>query len=227
MSSTRRSARFADRTEAGRELAAALERYAARHDVVVLALPRGGVGVAFEVARELAAPLDVFLVRKLGLPAQPELAMGAIATGGVRVLNDEVVRDAGVVPETIEAVAAREREELQRRERVYRGGQPPLELEGKIVIVVDDGLATGSTMLAAVRALRRHRPAQVVVAVPLAPRQTCETLRREADEVVCLRSPEPFMAIGIWYESFPQTSDDEICELLAAARRRTSSASPS
>jgi predicted phosphoribosyltransferase len=205
---------FADRTEAGRELAAALREYAGREDVLVLALPRGGVPVAFEVARELDAPLDVFLVRKLGLPSQPELAIGAIASGGVRVLNDEVVRAAAVSPETIEHVTAREREELARRERVYRGERPALDVEGRTVILVDDGLATGSTMRAAIRALRLQRPARIVAAVPVAPAETCDDLRGEADEVVCPHTPAPFIAISIWYEQFPQTSDDEIRELL-------------
>jgi len=207
--------RFADRAEAGRKLAAELREYAGREDVVVLALPRGGVPVAFEVARELRAPLDVFVVRKLGLPAQPELAMGAIASGGARVLNDEVVQAAGIPPETIEAVAAREREELARREQLYRGERPSLTVEGKTVILVDDGVATGSTMRVAVQALRRQRPAQIVVAVPVAPPQTCNELRGEADDVVCTRTPEPFIAIGVWYEDFPQTSDGEIRDLLA------------
>jgi putative phosphoribosyl transferase len=209
--------RFGDRAEAGRKLAAELREYAGRQDVVVLALPRGGVPVAFEVARKLRAPLDVFVVRKLGLPAQPELAMGAIASGGARVLNDEVVQAAGILPETIEAVTAREREELGRREQLYRGEQPSLAIDGKTVILVDDGVATGSTMRVAVQALRRQRPAQIVVAVPVAPRQTCEELRGEADYVVCTRTPEPFMAIGVWYEQFRQTSDDEIRDLLGRA----------
>ena len=210
-------ARFADRVEAGRELAAGLREYAGRDDVVVLALPRGGIPVAFEVARELGAPLDVILVRKLGLPEQPELAMGAIASGGVRVLNDEVVRATAVSPEEIEEVAAREGEELARRERLYRGERPPPAIEGKVAILVDDGLATGSTMLAAIGALRRQRPARIVVAAPIAPPETCEELRREADDVVCVRTPEPFLAIGAWYERFPQVSDDEIRNLLARA----------
>jgi putative phosphoribosyl transferase len=209
--------RFSDRAQAGRELAAGLSRYAGREDVVVLALPSGGVPVAFEVTRELGAPLDVFVVRKLGLPEQPELAMGAIASGGVRVVNDEVVEAAKVPPETIEQVAAREHVELARRESVYRGERPALGVEGKTVLVVDDGLATGSSMRAAVRALREQRPAQIVVAVPIAPPATCEELRGEADEVICTRTPEPFVAIGAWYEHFPQVSDGEIRELLAKA----------
>jgi putative phosphoribosyl transferase len=210
-------ARFADRVEAGREVAANLRRYAGRQDVVVLALPRGGIPVAFEVAQELGAPLDVVVVRKLGVPEQPELAMGAIASGGVSILNDDVVRAAAVSREAIEEVAAREGEELARRERLYRGQRPPPAIEGKVVILVDDGLATGSTMLAAIRALRRQRPAAIVVAAPIAPPETCEELHGEADDVVCVRTPEPFLAIGAWYERFPQVSDEEIRDLLARA----------
>jgi predicted phosphoribosyltransferase len=208
---------FGDRAQAGYELAAALSEYAGREDVAVFALPRGGVPVGFEVARKLGAPLDVFVVRKLGLPEQPELAMGAIASGGVRVLNDEVVEAAEVPPETIEEVAAREHEELARRESVYRGERAALTVEGKTVILVDDGVATGSSMRAAVRALREQRPAQIVVAVPVAPPATCEELAAEADDVVCAHTPEPFLAIGTWYEDFPQVPDDEIRELLAKA----------
>jgi predicted phosphoribosyltransferase len=214
---TRLQARFADRREAGRELARALGQYAGRDDVVVLALPRGGVPVAFEVARELHAPLDVFVVRKLGLPEQPELAMGALASGGLRVLNDEVVQGAAVTSETIEQVTAREQRELERRERLYRGERPPLQLEGQTLILIDDGLATGSTMLAAVRALRAREPAQIVVAVPIAPPETREELMGEADEVVCAHTPEPFLAIGVWYDQFPQMSDEEIRDLLRRA----------
>jgi putative phosphoribosyl transferase len=210
-------ARFADRAEAGRELAAALSDYRDRDDVIVLALPRGGVPVAFEVARELHAPLDVFVVRKLGLPAQPELAMGAIASGGIQVLNDEVVNALGVPQETIEKVAAREREELARRERLYRGERSGQSVEGKTVILIDDGVATGSTMRAAIKALREQKPAELVVAVPVAPPETVEALRKEADNVVCTRTPEPFLALGAWYASFPQTPDAEIQDLLARA----------
>jgi len=217
MRPTELQARFSDRAQAGRVLARALSQYAGREDVAVLALPRGGVPVGVEIARELGAPLDVFVVRKLGLPEQPELAMGAIASGGVRVLNDEVVEAAAVPPETIEEVAAREQGELVRREREYRGERPALRVEGKTVILVDDGLATGSTMRAAVRALREQRPAQIVVASPVAPPATCEVLGGEADEVVCARTPEPFVAIGAWYERFPQVSDHEIRGLLAKA----------
>ena len=209
--------RFADRAEAGRELAAALTDYRDRDEVVVLALPRGGVPVAFEVARALHAPLDVFVVRKLGLPAQPELAMGAIASGGIQVLNDEVVTALGVPHEIIEKVAVREREELARRERLYRGERAGQSVEGKTVILIDDGVATGSTMRAAIKALREQKPAELVVAIPVAPPETVEALRTEADRVVCTRTPEPFLALGAWYASFPQTPDAEIQDLLARA----------
>lgn len=207
--------RFADRVEAGRRLAEALRGYAGRPDVVVLALPRGGVPVAYRVARALGAPLDVFLVRKLGVPGHEELAMGAIASGGTRVLNPEVVAALGIPGGTIDAVAAREAEELERRERAYRGERPPPEVRGRTVILVDDGLATGSTMRAAVAALRRQEPARLVVAVPVGAAETCEALRAEADAVVCVLTPEPFYAVGLWYRDFAQTTDDEVRELLA------------
>jgi predicted phosphoribosyltransferase len=217
MDRTRTQPRFADRADAGRLLGHELRHFAGREDVVVLALPRGGVPVAFEVARELEAPLDVFVVRKLGLPEQPELAMGALASGGLRVLNDDVVQAATVSRETIERVAGQEQQELERRERLYRDGRPPVEVAGKAVILVDDGLATGATMLAAVRALRTRDPSEIVVAVPIAPPETCEGLRGEADDVVCARTPEPFVAIGVWYEQFRQVSDEEIRDLLNRA----------
>jgi putative phosphoribosyl transferase len=210
--------RFRDRADAGRLLAERLSHYAGRDDVLVLGLPRGGVPVAAEVARALGAPLDVFLVRKLGLPGQEELAMGAIASGGARVLNEELVETLGIPEALIDAVAAREEEELRRRERLYRGERPPPEVEGKTVILVDDGLATGSSMRAAVAALRRLRPARIVVAVPTAPVSTCEELRPEVDELVCARTPQPFYAVGIWYENFNQTTDEEVRRLLADAR---------
>ena len=214
----RTEARFADRAEAGRELASALREYRGRDDVVVLALPRGGVPVGFEVARELGVPLDVFVVRKLGLPAQPELAMGAIASGGVQVLNQEVVQTLGVPASTIEEVAAREQEELDRREQLYRGDRPGHSVEGKTIILVDDGVATGSTMRAAVKAVRMQHPGEIVVAIPVAPPETCEALRKDADRVVCIRTPEPFLALGAWYASFVQTPDAEIQDLLARAQ---------
>jgi predicted phosphoribosyltransferase len=207
--------RFSDRREAGRLLAAKLAAYANRPDVVVLALPRGGVPVAFEVAQALNAPLDVFVVRKLGVPGYEELAMGAVATGGLRVLNDQIVQDLRIPDYVIDRVAAEEGEELTRRERAYRGGRPPLDVRGRTVILVDDGLATGATMRAAVMALRQHRPAHIVVAVPTASPETCEELKTEVDEVVCAITPEPFHAVGYWYEDFTQTTDQEVRELLA------------
>jgi len=211
--------RFRDRREAGRVLAQELAAYARRPDVVVLALPRGGVPVAYEVARALGAPLDVFLVRKLGVPGHEELAMGAVATGGVRVLNDQVVRALGIPPDVIDMVAAWEQQELARRERLYRGDRPPPDVKGRTVVLVDDGLATGATMRAALAALRQQQPARRVVAVPTAAAQTCDALRTEADDVVCATTPEPFDAVGFWYEDFSQTTDDEVRELLDRAAR--------
>jgi predicted phosphoribosyltransferase len=207
--------RFRDRVEAGRRLAIDLAEYAHRPDVVVLALPRGGVPVAYEVARALGAPLDVFVVRKLGVPGHEEVAMGAIATGDVRVLNESLVRSVGIPRDVIETVTARERAELARRERLYRGNRPPVDIRGRTVILVDDGLATGATMVAAVRAVRQRGPARIVVAVPIAAPETCDAMREEADDVVCAMTPEPFHAVGIWYEDFSQTSDEEVRDLLA------------
>jgi predicted phosphoribosyltransferase len=206
---------FRDRRAAGRLLAATLARYAGRPDVVVLALPRGGVPVAYEVVRALGAPLDVFVVRKLGVPGHEELAMGAVATPGVRVINEQIVRALAIPDHVIEAVAARELDELARRERLYRGDRPPLDVRGRTVILVDDGLATGATMHAAIQALRHRQPARIVVAVPTAAPETCEALKAEVDDVVCAVTPEPFYAVGIWYEDFSQTTDDEVRELLA------------
>jgi erythromycin esterase-like protein/predicted phosphoribosyltransferase len=217
---------FRDRTDAGRRLAERLREYAGRDDVVVLALPRGGVPVAFEVARALDAPLDVFLVRKLGVPGHEELALGAIATGGVRVLSQPLIESLDIPPETIEAIDARERRELERRERAYRDGRPPPVLAGRIVILVDDGLATGSTMWAAVHAVRQEEPARVVVAVPVADPDVCASLRRAADDVVCLMTPRPLRAVGAWYEDFAQTSDDEVRELLRRTRRPPEAGGP-
>ena len=206
--------RFADRAEAGRALAAELGEYVNRPDVLVLALPRGGVPVAYEVAKALDAPLDVFLVRKLGVPGHEELAMGAIASGGVTVLNDQVVRLLNIPPNLIDAVAARERRELARREREYRGIRPPPDVHEQTVILVDDGLATGSTMRAAAQALRAQGPAKLVIAVPVAAPEICDALRKEVDAIVCARTPEPFHAVGLWYEDFSQTSDEEVRDLL-------------
>jgi predicted phosphoribosyltransferase len=193
---------YRDRRQGGRALAEQLAGYAGRTDVTVLALPRGGVPVGFEVAEALHAPLDVFIVRKLGVPGHEEYAMGAIASGGVRVLNDNVVRVLGIEANEVEAVTRSEQQELARRERLYRGDEPPPAARGRTVILVDDGLATGSTMLAAVKALRKQEPARIVVAVPTAAADTCEDLRQEADEVVCAATPEPFRAVGLWYEDF-------------------------
>jgi putative phosphoribosyl transferase len=209
--------RFRDRSDAGRRLAAQLAKYAGRPDVLVLALPRGGVPVAFEVAQALGAPLDVFLVRKLGMPGHEEFAIGAIASGGVRVVNEDTLRDYGISPEQVDAVAEAEQRELERRERQYRGPRPFPSVAGKTVILIDDGLATGSTMRAAVRALREEGPARIVVAVPTAPPETCADLRLLVEEVVCLMTPDPFYAVGVWYLDFAQTTDDEVGELLERA----------
>jgi putative phosphoribosyl transferase len=211
---------FFNRTEAGQSLAENLSSYANRADVLVLALPRGGVPVAAEVARKLNAPLDVFVVRKLGLPGHPELAMGAIASGGVRVFNGEVMNSFRIPDEVVNAVTAEELIEIQRREKAYRDDLPPLELEGKTVILVDDGIATGSTMLAAVAALRQLNAARIVVAVPVIAGSTYYEIRRAADDVAAVIVPENFYAVGQWYEDFSQTSDDEVRNLLAQAARR-------
>ena len=209
---------FRDRNEAGRLLAEKLAAYAGRDDVLMLALPRGGVSVAYEAARALDVPLDVLVVRKLGVPGHEELAMGAIASGGVLVLNEEVVRMLQIPKHVIEAVAEEEGRELARRERLYRGDRPAYRVRGRTVILVDDGLATGSTMRAAVAALRRLAPARIVVAVPTAARETCDEMSREADECICDITPDPFYAVGLWYEDFSQTTDDEVRELLERAR---------
>ena len=205
---------YIDRRAAGQHLVERLREYERRQDVVVLGLPRGGVPVAYEVARGLAATLDVLLVRKLGLPGHPELAMGAIASGGVRVLNEDVIAWYRVPPSVIDQVAQTEQAELERREAVYRDGRAPADLRRRIVLLVDDGLATGSSMKAAVEAIRRHAPAQVVVAVPVGAPETCQELAQIADAVVCARSPQPFNAVGLWYLDFSQTTDDEVRALL-------------
>jgi putative phosphoribosyl transferase len=206
--------RYRDRSDAGRQLASLLTQYADRDDVVVLALPRGGVPVSFEIARALPAPLDVFLVRKLGAPGHPELAMGAIASGGVRVLSEDILTQLAITRDEVEAVTARERIELERRDRMYRGDRPPTALADRTVILVDDGLATGATMEAAILAVRQSNPARVVVAAPVGAADTCHRLRKIADEVVCAATPEPFQAVGLWYERFDQTSDEEVVKLL-------------
>jgi len=207
---------YLDRTDAGVQLAGHLAAYAGRAGVVVLGLPRGGVPVAAQVARALGAPLDVFCVRKLGVPGEPELAMGAIATGGVVVVNETVVAEIDVPPEVVAEVTAAERVELDRRERAYRGDRPPRPLTGRTVVLVDDGLATGASMRAAVRAVRAARPARVVVAVPVAAPETCRSLAAEADEVVCALAPEGFRSVGGWYEDFSTTSDDEVRRCLTS-----------
>jgi putative phosphoribosyl transferase len=209
---------FQDRAEAGRVLADRLTKYAGSPDVVVLALPRGGVPVGFQVARSLGAPLDVLSVRKLGVPGREELAMGAIASDGTQVINQTVVRELGIAEDKLQAVAAAEHQELERRERTYRAQRPRPELTGKVVIVVDDGLATGATMWAAVAAIRRQRPARVVVAVPVGAASTCRKLQQAAEEVICATTPALFVAVGQAYRDFGQTTDAEVCALLDAAR---------
>jgi len=210
---------FRDRVQAGRALAEALEVYAGRPDLLVLALPRGGVPVGFEVAMGLGAPLDVFLVRKLGVPGHEELAMGAIASGDVRVLNQEVVDELAIPESTIDAVARRESVELARREREYRDGRSAPEMRGRTILLVDDGLATGSTMRAAAIALRMRSPAAVIAAVPVGAADACQAIRREVTRVVCLSTPEPFVAVGAWFADFAETSDGEVRDLLARAAR--------
>ena len=211
-------ARFRDRRDAGRRLAGKLREYAGRDDVIVLALPRGGVPVGFEIATALQVPLDVFVVRKLGLPWHEELAMGALASGGVRVLDEDLIRVARVSYDDIERVTSIEQAELERRERRYRGDRLFPDVSDKTVILVDDGLATGSTMRAGVSALRRENPARIIVAVPVAAPETCNAFRDIADEIVCAETPEPFMAVGLWYDDFNQTTDDEVHDLLEQAR---------
>ena len=207
--------RFRDRAEAGRLLAPRLAAYTDRPDVIVLALPRGGVPVGYEVARALGAPLDVFVVRKLGVPGHEELAMGAVATRGVRVLNDQVVQALHIPDDVIDTVTTSERQELDRRERLYRGDRPSPDVRGRTVILVDDGLATGATMSAAIAALRQLGPARIVAAVPTAAPATCDELRHEVDDVVCAITPDPFHAVGLWYEDFSPTTDEEVRRLLA------------
>jgi putative phosphoribosyl transferase len=213
---------FQDRYEAGRILAETLEKYAGRDDVIVLGLPRGGVPVAYEIARHLGVPLDVFIVRKLGVPGFEELAVGAIASGGVRVLNPDIVQVLPNAEQIIEAATERERAELERREKLYRGDRPPPDLRNRTVILVDDGLATGATMRAAVKALRQQGAAKIVVAVPVGAPETCREFETEVDETICAVSPEYFQAVGQFYDDFSQTSDDEVRELLARAAQARS-----
>jgi len=208
---------FQDRREAGRVLASRLMRYADRPDVLVLALPRGGVPIAFEVGEALRAPLDVFLVRKLGVPGHEELALGAIASGGVRVLNEGLVRSLAIPNSVLDEITAREETELRRRETAYRGSRPRQPIAGRTVILVDDGLATGASMKAAVAALRREGPGRIVVAVPVASADACDEFRQDVEEVVCAITPEPFRAVGAWYRDFSQTTDEEVRALLEQA----------
>jgi putative phosphoribosyl transferase len=212
--------KFRDRTHAGRLLAKKLSKYANHKDVLILGLPRGGVPVSFEVANALSAPLDIFLVRKLGVPGEEELAMGAVATGGVRVLNEEVISQTDISDPVIEAVSAREQDELRRRELAYRGSAPPPQVSGKRIILVDDGIATGSTMRAAVVALRQQCPSKLVIAVPTAAPSSGDELRTIADEVVAVMMPKPFYAVGQWYATFTQTSDEEVRQLLERSWHR-------
>lgn len=210
---------FPNRAEAGRQLAQALQQYARHSQIMVLGLPRGGIPVAYEVATALGVPLDAYLVRKLGVPHHPELAMGAIAHSGLRHLNTQIIQDCNIDPETLERVTQQEWQELQRRDLRYREGRPPLSLEGQIIILVDDGIATGATMLAALESLRQHKPQKIVVAVPVGPVETIRALNRLADGVVCLIAPTPFNAVGEWYADFSQTTDDEVCSLLSQGLR--------
>jgi putative phosphoribosyl transferase len=205
---------FSDRHDAGRYLARKLGAYAEDPNVVVLALPRGGVPVAYEIAHKLQVPMDIFIVRKLGVPVHEELAMGAIATGGVRVLNEDVIRKLQITDEMIEAAAEEQERELRRRELEYRGDRAPLELGGKTVILVDDGLATGASMRAAVQALKLHSPAKIIVAVPVGAEETCRLFQGEVDELICGETPEDFRAVGAWYHDFTQTTDEEVCRLI-------------
>ena len=213
---------FRDRKEAGKLLAAQLAAYANQQDVIVLALPRGGVPVGFEIAQALHVPLDVIVVRKLGVPGQEELAMGAIATGGIRILNKDVVQFLNIPDEVIDHVTAHELQELERREHRYRGEHPAYDISGRKVILVDDGIATGATMHAAVAAIKQRHPSRIIIAVPTAAHSTCDEFAAEVDEVICVIRPEPFIAVGYWYRQFSQTSDEEVRSLLEQANQRTS-----
>ncbi|GAX41213.1 hypothetical protein NIES4075_21820 [Tolypothrix sp. NIES-4075] len=212
--------RFKDRTAAGKLLAGKLVAYANRADVLVLALPRGGVPVAFEVAKALNAFLDVFVVRKLGVPGQKELAMGAIASGNVRILNEDIIRQEKIDELAIEKVTVEEQQELNRRQTVYRGDRPKLAIAGRTIILIDDGLATGATMRAAIAALHKQQPAKIVVAVPVSSPQTCQEIKSHVDEIICAETPSPFYSVGFWYEKFPQTTDREVRDLLNQAANR-------
>ncbi len=211
--------RFHNRTEAGQELAARLMAYARRPDVLVLGLPRGGVAVAYEVARALQAPLDVLLVRKLGVPGQEELALGALASGGVRVLNERVVHELAIPASIIETATTNAEQELRRRERLYRGHRPAPQAQGRVIILVDDGVATGATMQAAIAVIRRQHPARLVVAIPVAPPPVCAEIQAGVDEMICLMTPEVFLGVGVWYEDFSQLTDRQVRSLLEHARK--------
>jgi predicted phosphoribosyltransferase len=211
---------FEDRRDAGRKLGSALMSHVENENSIILALPRGGVPVAYEAARELGVPMDILLVRKLGVPGQEELAMGAIGSGGIQVLNKSLINMLGIPEESIDAVAKREDQEMKRSERIYRGNNPALGVEGKTVIIVDDGLATGATMRAAAEALRARNPVKIIVAAPVASPDTCEALNVVADEVVCLQTPQPFSSVGQWYKNFDQTSDQEVTALLNKSNER-------
>lgn len=206
--------RFVDRHEAGKLLAEELKNYTKNQNVIILALPRGGVPVAYEIATALSVPLDIFVVRKLGVPGHEELAMGAIATGDVTVFNNDILHTMAISQNSIESVIGMEKKELARREKAYRGNRPPLTLSGKIIILVDDGIATGATMRAAIKALRQQHPSNIIVAVPVAARETYDEIKTWVDKMICLLKPENFYAVGVWYENFPQTSDEEVFELL-------------
>jgi putative phosphoribosyl transferase len=210
---------FNDRTDAGKRLAERLSEYANREDILILALPRGGVPVAFEVAKELNVKMDVFIVRKLGVPGNEELAMGAIASGNIRVLNEDVIRSFHIPQKVIDEATTNELSELERRERIYRGNRPTPKISGSTVILIDDGLATGATMRAAVAAVKSKNPAKVIIAVPVAAPDTCSAFRNDVDEVICVGTPEPFYGVGAWYEDFSQTTDKEVCELLDRAEK--------
>lgn len=217
---------FENRVQAGQQLAKKLGAYAGRTDVVVLGIPRGGVPVAFEIARALRAPLDIFLSRKLGVPGQEELAFGALASGGVRVLDRDLIRELNLSKEEIDRIAETVKKELERRERVYRGDRPPIKIEGKVTLLIDDGIATGSSMRAGIKALRQMKPSRLVVAVPVAPLHTCKRMKSEVDEFVCVYTPELFYAIGQFYEDFSQISDEEVTELLHRAAQSVNSSRP-
>jgi len=208
---------FENRRDAGKQLAKELSEFKGQNDAIVLGLPRGGIPVAYEVAKALELPLDVFIVRKLGVPGQPELAMGAIASGDIKVMNESVVRNAGISDQQIEEVAQKEKEELKKREKAYRGARPDIDLQGKTVLIVDDGLATGASMRAAISALREHNPKKIIAAIPTAPRDTCQEFESEVDQIICLRTPSPFWGVGGSYQNFSQTTNEEVRTFLNKA----------